>query len=102
LLPSEHDAAWAPERVDCREVLSVRFLDRRADGALVAVSHWNKHLKGALVRLLLEQPSTHLAELARWEHPAGYPARPGTHGTAGSDDVAHVRRAPVNARLRER
>ncbi len=72
LLPSEHDAAWAPERVDCREVLSVRFLDRRADGALVAVSHWNKHLKGALVRLLLEQPSTHLAELARWEHPAGY------------------------------
>ncbi len=83
LLPNEHDAAWDAARVDCRAVLSVRFLDERPDGSLVAVSHWNKHLKGALVRYLLEHPHAGPAELARWEHPAGYrldPERTETHG----------------------
>jgi len=72
LLPQEHDAAWDAGAVDAREVLSVRFGHVRPDGSLAAVSHWNKHLKGALVRFLLERPDAAARDLARWEHPAGY------------------------------
>jgi uncharacterized protein len=68
LLPKEHDAAWAPDR----EQFVVRFLDRHADGSLVAVSHDNKSLKGAFVRFLLAHPGTQPADLAGWKHPAGY------------------------------
>lgn len=68
LLPKEHDAAWTPER----EQFVVRFLDRRADGSLVAVSHDNKSLKGAFVRFLLAHPGARPADLAGWKHPAGY------------------------------
>jgi cytoplasmic iron level regulating protein YaaA (DUF328/UPF0246 family) len=68
LLPKEHDAAWAPDR----EQFVVRFLDRRADGSLVAVSHDNKSLKGAFVRFLLAHPGTRPTDLAGWKHPAGY------------------------------
>lgn len=70
LLPKEHDAAWAiPEGV---EPISVEFLEPGRDGALVAVSHWNKQLKGALVRHLLQHPSTTAEDLADWDHPAGF------------------------------
>jgi cytoplasmic iron level regulating protein YaaA (DUF328/UPF0246 family) len=68
LLPKEHDAAWAPDR----EQVVVRFLDRRDDGSLVAVSHDNKSLKGALVRFLLARPSAGPADLAGWKPSAGY------------------------------
>jgi uncharacterized protein len=68
LLPKEHDAAWAPDR----EQFVVQFLDRGADGSLVAVSHDNKSLKGAFVRFLLAHPSARPAGLAGWKHPAGY------------------------------
>ena len=68
LLPTEHDAAWAPDR----EQFVVRFLDRSADGSLVAVSHDNKSLKGAFVRHLLAHPGARPADLAGWKHPAGY------------------------------
>ena len=70
LLPKEHDAAWAPPAD--REQYVVRFLDRRPDGSLVAVSHDNKSLKGALVRYLVAHPNTRPADLARWAHPGGY------------------------------
>lgn len=72
LLPNEHDAAWNPAEVPHRRRYSVRFLERRPDGSLVAVSHWNKFLKGALVRFLLEHPHAEVDELAAWEHPSGY------------------------------
>jgi cytoplasmic iron level regulating protein YaaA (DUF328/UPF0246 family) len=70
LLPKEHDAAWAP--APDREQYVVRFLDRRSDGSLVAVSHDNKSLKGALVRYLLAHPTATPADLAGWKHPARY------------------------------
>jgi uncharacterized protein len=81
LLPNEHAAAWeAPEGVaQC----TVRFLEPGPDGALIAVSHWNKSLKGALVRFLLANPAVGPEDLEGWEHPAGFrlqPARAETHG----------------------
>ncbi len=36
------------------------------------MSHWNKLLKGALVRLLLEHPSTSPEDLQDWDHPEGF------------------------------
>lgn len=70
LLPNEHDAAWtAPTGVT---VCTVRFAERRADGALSTVSHWNKLLKGALVRHLVGDEVAAPADLADWHHPLGY------------------------------
>lgn len=76
LLPGEHDAAWHPQDVPLRDQYTVRFLERRPDGSLRAVSHWNKLLKGALVRHLLEHPDHGPSELAQWEHPLGYRLAP--------------------------
>lgn len=70
LLPNEHDAAWSG--LADRTVYTVRFLEPAADGRLVAVAHWNKFLKGALVRFLVEHPGAGEDELAAWEHPSGY------------------------------
>jgi cytoplasmic iron level regulating protein YaaA (DUF328/UPF0246 family) len=81
LLPNEHAAAWrAPDGL---VQWSVRFLEPGKNGTLVAVSHWNKFLKGALVRHLLTHPATTPETLAGWEHPAGYrydPALDEPHG----------------------
>lgn len=76
LLPQEHDAAWSG--VSDRPVFTVRFLEPGRGGELVAVAHWNKFLKGALVRFLVEHPAAGPDELAQWEHPSGFvldPAR---------------------------
>ena len=76
LLPQEHDAAWSG--TSDRAVYSVRFLERGRDGQLVAVAHWNKFLKGALVRFLVEHPGAGPDDLVGWEHPSGFvldPAR---------------------------
>jgi hypothetical protein len=57
----------------------VRFLDavdRGGDRKLVTVSHWNKLLKGALVRHVLEHELTDPAGLVDFEHPQGYRYRP--------------------------
>jgi len=80
LLPQEHDAAWsgmawsglAHAGVADRPVYRVRFLEPGRDGQLVAVAHWNKFLKGALVRFLVEHPGAGPEELAQWEHPSGF------------------------------
>jgi cytoplasmic iron level regulating protein YaaA (DUF328/UPF0246 family) len=74
LLPNEHDAAWSGPADTAADttVFSVRFLEPGRGGALVAVSHWNKFLKGALVRFLVEHPGASVDELAAWEHPSGY------------------------------
>ena len=70
LLPIEHNAAWTPASE--LPQLTVKFFERRPDGSLVAVSHWNKFLKGALLRHLLEHPETTPRSLEHWEHPSGY------------------------------
>ncbi len=70
LLPNEHAAAWKPE-APCRQ-FTVRFLERRPDGSLSAVSHWNKFLKGALVRFLLAHPGAGPRDLKDWDHPSGF------------------------------
>lgn len=74
LLPQEHAAASQPG--PCVQYSS-RFLERRPDGGLAAVSHWNKFLKGALVRFLLAHPGAGPGDLAGWDHPAGYRFDPG-------------------------
>jgi cytoplasmic iron level regulating protein YaaA (DUF328/UPF0246 family) len=68
LLPNEHEAAmdWSASSPSAR--VTVRFLD--AEGK--TVSHWNKLLKGSLVRwILTEQPSEPEA-LGSFRHPLGY------------------------------
>lgn len=76
LLPIEHDAVWRPPAGT--DQYRVKFLERRPDGSLVAVAHWNKLLKGALVRWLLAHPAAGPDDLGEWDHPLGYridPAR---------------------------
>ena len=68
LLPIEHAAAWTPAEVPVARRFTVRFV--AADGT--TVNHWNKLLKGALIRHLLEQQTADPAELVGFEHPAGY------------------------------
>ena len=83
LLPHEHDAAWAPPEPGTavagapRAVLSVRFLDEQPRGRaeprrFTSVSHWNKLLKGALVRHVLATGADEPDALAAFEHPQGY------------------------------
>ncbi len=74
LLPNEHDAAWSGASIATAEV-SVRFLDdvlRSGARQLVIVSHWNKLLKGALVRHVLANQLAEPDGLARFDHPLGY------------------------------
>lgn len=68
LLPQEHAAAcdWSGARPAQR--VTVRFVD--AQGR--TVSHWNKLLKGALVRWLLTSPPAGAEAIRAFEHPAGY------------------------------
>lgn len=78
LLPAEHDAAVAPI-ASARRVITARFLDeveRDGERRLVAVSHWNKLLKGALVRHVLAEQLDDPAGLEGFEHPEGYVLRP--------------------------
>jgi cytoplasmic iron level regulating protein YaaA (DUF328/UPF0246 family) len=74
LLPIEHDAAWRSSRRHGRTV-RVRFLDdveRDGRRELVAVNHWNKLLKGALVRYVVEHQLEDPDGLVDFEHPQGY------------------------------
>jgi uncharacterized protein len=68
LLPNEHSAAveWA-SLAPARRV-RVRFLD--ASGR--TVSHWNKLLKGSMVRWILTEGPADPEELRGFEHPLGY------------------------------
>jgi uncharacterized protein len=68
LLPNEHAAAWSPAEVPVARRVTVRFVDRNGR----TVSHWNKLLKGALVRHLLTERPAGPEDLAGWEHPSGY------------------------------
>lgn len=78
LLPNEHEAAWAPATARAGGpalIVKVRFLDevdRGGERRLVTVSHWNKLLKGALVRHVLAHQLIEPADLAGFAHPEGY------------------------------
>jgi cytoplasmic iron level regulating protein YaaA (DUF328/UPF0246 family) len=79
LLPNEHAAAWRPDELSMARRVTARFLDDvEKDGRrqLVTVSHWNKLLKGALVRHVIEHQVRDPAELVDFEHPEGYTYRP--------------------------
>lgn len=68
LLPQEHEAAidWSAA-APCQRVV-VRFED--AEGR--TVSHWNKLLKGSLVRWVLAEQPAGPADLTSFRHPLGY------------------------------
>ncbi len=72
MLPIEHAAAWQPEDVPLARRVTVRFLDHSGR----TVSHWNKLLKGALVRHLLTERPDGPEALAGWQHPSGYRVDP--------------------------
>lgn len=98
LLPNEHAAAWAPEPDGPALRCSVTFVDDVGSGSArkqVAVAHWNKLLKGSLVRHVLTTGLDDPAGLAAFEHPLGYrydPAR--TTEADGRTQVVLVARKP--------
>ena len=73
LLPIEHSAAVVWDDVVPFRRVTVRFVD--ADGK--TVSHWNKLLKGSLVRWLVTTGATEVDALTDFEHPQGYRYDPG-------------------------
>jgi cytoplasmic iron level regulating protein YaaA (DUF328/UPF0246 family) len=95
LLPNEHDAACtlSPQAT---LVVRVRFLDdveRNGVRSLVTVNHWNKLLKGSLVRHVLATQLTDPDGLAAFTHPEGYVYRPElTEANGRTVDVALVAR----------
>ena len=94
LLPNEHAAALAGGQSAAKaggqsaakagggpaaHRIVVRFLDdveRDGERRLVTVSRWNKLLKGALVRHLVDDRCGRRATLATFSHPQGYVYRP--------------------------
>lgn len=68
LLPNEHAAAVDWHQLAPRYRVTVRFLD--VNGR--TISHWNKLLKGSIVRWLAETGETDPAALATFDHPRGY------------------------------
>ncbi len=92
LLPNEHAVAWDPTIAGHR--IRARFLDdveKNGDRTLVAVSHWNKLLKGVLVRHLLEHRLDEPGGLVDFAHPQGYTYRPDLTTTSGNTtDIALV------------
>jgi cytoplasmic iron level regulating protein YaaA (DUF328/UPF0246 family) len=83
LLPNEHAAAWAlaldGSAGSPASLISVRFLDAVHRGGrteLVTVNHWNKLLKGALVRHVLASQLADREGLVEFDHPLGYRFEP--------------------------
>lgn len=79
LLPIEHSAAMDWSTCDCERRITFRFLDDRDR----TVSHWNKLLKGSVVRWLLTEQPEHVEDLAEFEHPLGYQLDPGASSLDG-------------------
>ena len=100
LLPNEHAAAWSGSDELAAEVV-VRFADevvRDGRTELAAVAHWNKLLKGALVRHVLATQLDEPAGLAAFEHPLGYRYVPELDEVDGLRTTATmVRRDPPSA-----
>ena len=82
LLPKEHDSAWAPfgsaesTAKTPGAMFSVKFLDEgtpvKGERTFTTVNHWNKLLKGALVRYILETGADDPKALTTFRHPEGY------------------------------
>lgn len=68
LLPSEHAAALDWRALEPFRRITVRFLDQRGQ----VVSHWNKLLKGSIVRWLVEGGGPEPEALSTFRHPQGY------------------------------
>lgn len=68
LLPNEHAAAIDWTGLKPRQRVTVQFLDLGGR----TVSHWNKLLKGSIVRWLLESGEADPLALAGFHHPQGY------------------------------
>jgi hypothetical protein len=74
LLPNEHLAAWPTSDAPAQRIRVV-FLDEVRSGRSVTykpVSHWNKLLKGSLVRFVAASQATEVTDLKRFRHPEGY------------------------------
>lgn len=80
LLPIEHSAAIAWSDVAPHERVTVRFVDAQGK----TISHWNKLLKGSLVRWLLTTGATDVDALVDFEHPQGYRYDPAATVREGS------------------
>lgn len=89
LLPNEHAAAIDWTGLAPRSRVTVRFLDREGR----TVSHWNKLLKGSIVRWLAETGATDPAALVELDHPQGYAFDP---------DASVLTRRRAEVVLRER
>ncbi len=99
LLPNEHAAAWSgPAEGSGTTEVVVRFLDdvvRGGERRLVTVSHWNKLLKGALVRHVLAHQLRDPEGLSEFRHPEGYEYRPDLTEVSGDRvTVSLVARRP--------
>ncbi|MGK2947140.1 MAG: YaaA family protein [Acidimicrobiales bacterium] len=90
LLPNEHAAAidWGPLTPTQR--VTVRFLDEQGR----TVSHWNKLLKGSLVRWVLTERPSGYADLASFEHPLGYRFDPAATVVEGATAAVVLRASP--------
>jgi uncharacterized protein len=90
LLPNEHEAAMDWSACAPSRRVTVRFLDREGR----TVSHWNKLLKGALVRWLLTEQPAGPAALAGFRHPLGYRLDRRASSLDGSVATVVLRAAP--------
>lgn len=105
LLPGEHDASWAPplpgsdDRDAPAAMISVKFLDeKRSRGAkrsFTTVSHWNKLLKGALVRFVLATGADAPDALSEFVHPEGYVFDPSLTELSKDRIIVSMVRPPV-------
>ncbi len=95
LLPAEHAAAWSPEVIAVRRRITVRFAD--VNGATVA--HWNKLLKGALVRHVLDHAHHRPPRPRRLGAPLRVPPRPEALRPHRARRDGRPRRAAIAAAL---
>jgi cytoplasmic iron level regulating protein YaaA (DUF328/UPF0246 family) len=87
LLPQEHEAAvdWSACRPSQR--VTVRFVDAEHR----TVSHWNKLLKGSLVRWILQEQPEGPAALGGFDHPLGYRFDAGASSLGGDPATVVLR-----------
>jgi cytoplasmic iron level regulating protein YaaA (DUF328/UPF0246 family) len=92
LLPIEHRrmAAWDDPAVVPAQRVVVRFVDPGGQ----TISHWNKLLKGAVVRWVLEAQPRSAADLAGFEHPLGHRLDPAASSDLDGPVATAVLRAP--------
>jgi cytoplasmic iron level regulating protein YaaA (DUF328/UPF0246 family) len=90
LLPNEHAAAMDWTAAQPARRVTVRFVD--AEGR--TVSHWNKLLKGSLVRWVLTECPAGPEALGSFEHPLGYRFDPAASTLDGVVAAVVLRAAP--------